>query len=506
MVELRFINLIVRVIKKAHHKYSVNKMKRYSFTSVCFSALLMVPNLLSCQDRKHGNLKTEKKQLPNILLIVADDLGYNDLGIVGNKDVKTPNLDQLAKEGVRFTNFYVTASGSTPSRGSLLTGRYPQRNGTYELFRNNRVDDGHVYGAYEYSTSPEMILGMDVREVLFPEILQQKGYKNGIFGKWDLGQLKRYLPLQRGFDQFYGFSNSGTDYYNHERYGVPSMYRNNERTEEDKGIYSTYLFEREALKFIEENKDNPFFVYLPFNAPHSSPSFDPKIKEQYIEAPPEYVSMYPKGSTIKEEQKRNYMAAVSCMDNSIGNIVHLIDSLDIANNTIVIFFSDNGGGGISSNSPLSGHKGTMWEGGLRVPCIIKWPERIEEKQVIDNFTSSLEIFPTLLDVTGIEKPDSIILDGFSILPLLTGENKNLKRENMYWEYREEYAARVGSWKWIKSDRREKNNGFFNLEKDIGETIDLTNIEPEKLSMVKAKFDQWKIEMQEAEPRGPFKDY
>ena len=150
----------------------------------------------------------------------------------------------------------------------MLTGRYPQRNGIYENIRNNRVDDGHVYDHYEYSTSPERILGMDKRELLFPQLLKKAGYVNGIFGKWDLGQLDRFLPLQRGFDRFYGFVNTGIDYYTHERYCYPSMYRDNEPTTEDKGTYATYLFEREALRFITENRDNPFFLYLPFNAPH----------------------------------------------------------------------------------------------------------------------------------------------------------------------------------------------------------------------------------------------
>ena len=430
----------------------------------------------------------------------------NDLGVYGRKDIKTPNLDQLAEDGARFTNFYVTASGSTPSRGSLLTGRYPQRNGTYELFRNNRINDGHVYDEYEYSTSPEMILGMDVREVHFPQLLQKKGYVNGVFGKWDLGQLKRFLPLQRGFDQYYGFSNTGIDYYTHERYYVPSMFRNNKRTEEDKGIYSTYLFEREALKFVEENKDSPFLLYLPFNAPHGSSSLDPEVRKEFIQAPSEYKSMYPEVKNRKENIRRNYMASVTCMDNSIGNVLQLIDSLNLTDNTLVIFFSDNGGGGGSNNSPLSGGKATMWEGGLRVPCIIKMPGRIEKGRIIDNFVSSLEIFPTILDITGIAKPDSLILDGFSMLPLLTGENNDLERDNMYWEFREEYAARVGDWKWVKSDRRESHNGFFNLSTDIGEKKDLTNSNENMHKMVYEKFKLWQKEMEKAEPRSPFKNY
>jgi len=449
----------------------------------------------------HQPAEKNERTIPNIILIVADDLGYDDLGCCGRKDILTPNLDKLAAEGVRFTNFYVTAAGCTPSRCSLLTGRYPQRNGTFDLFRNHRIEDGHQYTAVEYSTSPERILGTDIREVFFPELLKDAGYVNGIFGKWDMGQLRRFLPLQRGFDQFYGFVNTGIDYYSHERYGIPSMYRDNEPTTEDKGIYSTYLFEREAIHFIKENKEKPFLVYLPFNAPHGSSSFELGIKGT-VQAPPEYLAMYPEPTSNRENRRRGYMAAVTCMDHAIGNVLALIDSLSLKGNTLVIFFSDNGGGIGSDNSPLSGGKGTMWEGGLRIPCIISWPGNIKEGQVIDNFISSLEIFPTLLEVVGIQQPDSIILDGFSILPLLKGE-KNLERKEMFWDFRDEHAARIGNMKWIKT---EKANGLFDLSEDIGEKTDLSKTDSLSCRNMEEQFIRWQHEMEGTDPRGPFRDF
>ncbi len=443
----------------------------------------------------------ETLTLPNIILIVSDDQGYHDLGIIGAADIQSPNLDQLARDGIRFTNFYVTSSASTPSRASLLTGRYPQRNGTYELFRNDRVNDNHLYTSYEYSVSPERVLGTDTKEILLPELLKKAGYVNGIFGKWDMGQLKRYLPLQRGFDKFYGFANTGIDYYTHERYGVPSMFRDNEPTIEDKGTYCTYLFEREALSFVKDNKDKPFFLYLPFNAPHGSSSLDPEIRRS-VQAPPEYLELYPEPINDAQQKRRGYMAAVTCMDNAIGNILSLVGDLGLQENTIVIFFSDNGGGLGSDNSPLSGKKATMWEGGIRVPCIIKWPAKIKKGQIMDNFLSSLEIFPTLLAIAGIEKPKSLKLDGFNILPLLTGE-KNMEREEMFWDFREDYAARVGNIKWVQSKR---GGGLFNLTEDIAEKNDLSEKDPKSLQMVKEKFLEWQKEMKNTEPRGPFRDY
>jgi arylsulfatase A-like enzyme len=465
----------------------------YPFSTACM--------FIFCANSCHPPENHKSGELPNIVLIVADDLGYNDLGVYGSKDIKTPNLDKLARQGARFTNFYSACSVCTPSRGSLLTGRYPQRNGTYELFRNDRADDNHLYGAYEYSVSPERILGMDLQEVFIQELLKKAGYVNGIFGKWDLGQLRRFLPLQRGFDQFYGFVNTGIDYYTHERYGVPSMYRDNEPTTEDKGTYCTDLFEREALRFLNEYHQHPFFLFLPHFAPHSTSNLDPRIRNS-IQAPPEYLALYPEGTTPREIKRREYMAAVTCMDAAIGNVLNLIDSFGLEGNTVVIFMSDNGGGTGSDNSPLSGGKARMWEGGLRVPCIVKWPGQIKEGLVIDNFLSSLEIFPTLLSATGIQKPDSLILDGFDILPLLKGE-ENMEREEMFWELRGEYAARIGDLKWIESGR---GSGLFNLTDDLAEKNDLSETNPADLAMVKDRFNDWQTRMQDAEPRGPFRNF
>ncbi len=454
---------------------------------------------MALANRSSASDSSSKQRPPNILLIVSDDQGYNDLGCYGSAEIKTPHLDKLASEGIRLTSFYVTWPACTPSRGSLLTGRYPQRNGTYDMFRNDKVDYGYKYPPEEYAISPERILGMDTREVLLPKVLKKAGYVSGIFGKWDLGQLHRFLPLQRGFDEFYGFVNTGIDYWTHERYGAPSMYRNNQPTTEDKGTYCTDLFKREALRFIEENKDQPFFCYVPFNAPHIASVLE---KPKPVQAPQKYIDMYPKPQNRREEAKTQHMAAVTCMDDAIGELLASLEKHNLTGNTIVIFFSDNGGSGTADNTPLRGGKSRMFEGGLRVPCIVKWPEKVRRNEVCDEFLSSLEIFPMLCNVAGAKPPEDVILDGFDMTPVLS-KNKPSQRQQMFWKRRADKAARVGNWKWVDSSR---GSGLFNLENDISEQNDLSEERPDMLKKLKDRFDDWMARMEKAEPRRPFRDF
>ncbi|MAS92095.1 MAG: N-acetylgalactosamine-6-sulfatase [Verrucomicrobiales bacterium] len=458
---------------------------------------------------------------PNILLIVSDDQGYNDLGLHGN-GIITPHLDQLAKEGTRLTNFYVSWPACTPSRASLLTGRYPQRNGIYDMIRNEAPDYGHKYSPEEYEVTFERIGGMDLREKLIPELIPAE-YKCGFYGKWDLGTLKRFLPTSKGFDDFYGFVNTGIDYYTHERYGVPSMYRNLEPTTEDKGTYCTYLFEREALQFLDRHAGkDPFFLYVPFNAPHNSSALDPSIRTT-VQAPEKYQEMYPPvekeyrdvekyryGGTAKvvtpEARRRDYRAAVTCMDDSIGKMLETLEKKGLTENTIVVFFSDNGGSGGADNTPLRGRKSQTWEGGIRVPCIVKWPAgKVPAGAVNDSFLSSLELVPSFASAIGHELPEDIVFDGYDWWPVLRGE-KESPRSTMFWKRKDLKAARVGDWKWTYMGDGEKQSGLFNLAEDISESNDLSESHPEKLKELKQAFDDWMAEMEAAEPRGPFRDF
>ena len=455
---------------------------------------------------------------PNVLLIVSDDQGYRDLGCFGSGEVQTPHLDRLARGGIKLNSFYVAWPACTPSRGALLTGRYPQRNGIYDMIRNEAPDYGYQYKPGEYEATFERIGGMDTREVLLPRVLKGAGYVSGIFGKWDLGVHRRFLPLARGFDDFYGFVNTGIDYYTHERYGVPSMYRNNSPTTADKGTYCTDLFEREAVRFLEVNRRKPFFLYVPFNAPHGASNLDPTIRGG-AQAPGRFKGMYPKlQEQVGTEQRSRYgetftvpnraarrlefVGSVTAMDAAIGRLLDLLDEYGIADNTIIIFFSDNGGGGSADNAPLRGRKGQMFEGGIRVPCIVKWPGKIPAGTTSNAFLTSLEILPTLCAATGAVPPKGVPLDGFDMLSVLQGKRASARAE-MFWQRKLDKGARVGHWKWVESSR---GNGLFDLRHDIGERRDLSKERPEILKRVQARFANWKKQMQAAEPRGPFRDF
>jgi len=427
-------------------------------------------------------------QKPNVVLIVADDLGFVDLGCCGDNSIHTPNIDSLARDGVRFTDFVVSWPACTPSRSSILTGRYPQRNGLYDMIRNDEVNWKHQFTEEDYAVSPEMTLGLDLREVTLGQLLKSAGYATAAVGKWDSGRARRFLPTQRGFDFFYGFANTGIDYYTHERYGIPSMFRNMERIKESG--HATDLFTREAVHFIDANRARPFFLYLPYNAPHGASTFD----KQAPQVPEEFLARY------KGDRRAQYKALITHMDAGIGRILSQLKQHSLDANTLVIFTSDNGGGG-KSNGPLRGGKATLWEGGLRVPLLARWPGIIPAGSTCSQFASTMELFPTLAAVSGAKLPP-VHLDGFNMLPLLQGK-PGKHRTGMFFQRRAGKAARIGEYKWIDSPGA---NGLYHLPTDPGEQRDLSGSKPELFHQARSRWQAWRAEMDAAEPRGPFRDY
>ena len=444
---------------------------------------------------------------PNIILIVSDDQGF-DLGAFGSKQFITPSLDRMAAEGVRATNFYVAASVCTPSRSGLITGRYPQRNGTYEMITNVNS----ALSPSEYAVSPEMTLGLDVREKTFGDVLKTAGYTNAVIGKWDLGQARRFLPLQRGFDFFHGHGNNGIDYYTHERYGAPSMFRNNVLTAIDRGTYATDIFRREAVGFIRQNKDRPFFLYLPFNAPHAASTLSVRngSKDSY-QVPEKYLQKYyPNRDPNSNETK--YAGMISAMDEAIGAVFDALREFRLDRTTFVVFFADNGRkGGKVEGVQLRGGKATGFEGGLRVPFIAWWPGMIPGGRVIADFLTALDVLPTFTAVSDAFPPD-VHLDGFNMLPVLLGETASPRRE-MFWEWPKSYqAARVDHYKWVSSvplgnkENAAPKEELFDLSVDPGEQHNLAAEKLDVLARLRARFARWRAEMDATEPRGPFRNY
>lgn len=444
---------------------------------------------------------------PNLVMILSDDQGF-DLGAFGKKEFVTPALDRMAAEGIRGTNFYNTSSVCTPSRSGLITGRYPQRNGLFTNVRNDMVNYGHRYTKVEYANSPEMTLGLDVRERTFGDILRTAGYRNAVFGKWDMGSARRFLPLQRGFDVFYGHGNNGIDYYTHERYGAPSMFQGNELTTAEKGTYSTEIFRREAVAFIRANRDRPFFLYLPFNAPHGASN----LEKDSTQVPESYLKKYYPGADPKDARAR-YAGMVSAMDEAIGEVFATLRELGLDRNTLVVFFADNGRNGSQIDGvPLRGGKGSGFEGGLRTPFIAWWPGVIPAGTTTHEFLSSLEILPTFAAVAGARLPPDLKLDGFNLLPVLQGKAKSSRTE-MFWDWPSGFeAARVGNHKWVSYVPRERRGEvpakeeLFDLAADPSEKRNLAASQPEVLARVKAAYARWRAEMEASEPRGPFRNY
>lgn len=442
-------------------------------------------------------------QRPNIIFLYADDLGYGDLACFGSGDVQTPHIDRLAEQGIRLTDFHVTAPVCCPSRSGFLTGRYPQRNGLFTNIRNDMVNYQHRYSPLEYACSPEMTQGLDPRERTIGDLLGEAGYATGIVGKWDSGRARESLPLQRGFDSFYGFANTGIDYWTHERYGIPSMFRGNEQIHE--AGYATDLFRHEARQFVEDHQDRPFFLYVPFNAPHG-PS---NLERTGPQAPDEYVRMY---DELPGSPRARYLANISCLDNAVGGIVDKLAELGLEDNTLVVFASDNGATKIGSNLPFRGFKGQMYEGGIRVPFIARWPGQIPEGESSDAFCSTMDLFRMFLEAAGARVSDAPGFDGHECLNVLTRQASSPRKDH-FWELRGSRAARAGHWKWVLHTDRytvpppEATGELYDLAADPGEQQDLAMSRPEILEMMQDRWAGWMDEMARSEHRGPFsRDY
>ena len=405
---------------------------------------------------------------PNFVIIMADDLGYGELSCYGNTAYKTPHLDALAHAGMRFTDYHSNGAVCSPTRAALLTGRYQQRAGV----------GGVIYAGFDQNRNH----GLHQSETTFAESLGGAGYQNGCFGKWHLGYEKKFNPVHHGFNRFRGYVSGNIDYQSHfDRVGVYDWWEGLEHIRE-KG-YSTHLITRHAVKFIEEHRDRPFCLYVPHEAPHTpfqGPG-DPGFRV--------------KGKVVPEKRaaafkRRAYREMVQEMDKGVGEIVAALKRLGLEKSTVVFFISDNGATGFGSNGSLRGNKGQLWEGGHRVPAIVRWPGRIAAGSACDDLSIGMDIFPTLLELAGVNAPENLRLDGRSLVPSLFGKKPPGQRK-LYWSAGRQQAMRNGPWKYVRELKGQKAAALYNLSSDQGEKNNLAGKDPARLASMQKDYAAWR---------------
>ena len=407
---------------------------------------------------------------PNFVIIMADDMGYGDAGCYGKPAQETPNIDALARAGLRFTDFHSSGAVCSPTRAGLLTGRYQQRAGIPGVILAGADQNRHH--------------GLHPKEVTFAELLKEAGYATGIVGKWHLGYEKQFNPLRHGFDRFRGYVSGNIDYHSHlDRTGVMDWWDGLEVRDEPG--YSTHLITRQAVGFIEEHRDRPFCLYVAHEAPH-----DPY---QGPNDPPIRVA----GKTVREDREagqaeRARKEMMREMDVGVGEVARALSRLGLAERTLVLFLSDNGATARGSNGPLRGHKGSLWEGGHRVPGIACWAGKIKAGGTTDATAICLDVMPTILELAGAAPPASHRLDGVSLAPLLL-EGKPLPERTLFWEHGGTRAVRRGPWKLVAGAKRGGNApaaSLFNLREDLAEANDLAASEPERVRSMLEAADAW----------------
>ena len=404
---------------------------------------------------------------PNVLVIVADDLGYADVGFNGCKDIATPNLDALAKRGLRCLNGYVTHPFCSPTRAALLTGRYQQRFG----HENNPKWD-----------PADTVAGLPVKETTLPQVLKSAGYKTGAVGKWHLGAHPQFHPNRRGFDDYFGALGGGHIYLPDAK-GGPEYQIPLDRNGQPEPLteYLTDVFAREAAAFVKRSQASPWFLYLAFNAPHTPLQNPPRIEERV--------------KHINDDLRRGYAGLVTGLDDGVGTVMQALKDSGQDEQTLVFFFSDNGGPIAvthAQNTPLRGAKGDVWEGGTRVPFLISWPAKLAKGEDYEPAVSSLDVFATAVALTGAQVPTGHQPEGVNLIPFLTGEKAGAPHEHLFWRTTRGkgiWAVRDARWKLAQSDDG-KGPVLYDLNNDIGETTDLAAQHPEIVAGLKQAYDAW----------------
>lgn len=439
-----------------------NLNKYYDTLKLTGITLLLI--LVSSFDAKKPDKQKTKK--PNIIVILSDDAGYNDFEAYGGKQIPTPNINSIGAQGVKFTNAYVTASVCGPSRAGLLTGRYQQRFG-YEFNPIGKPTQG-------YTNSD---IGMDTQERTIGNEMQANGYKTILIGKWHQGYEEKYYPLNRGFDQFYGFKGGTRPYFPTTNANDGQILMANKTSVPENEItYLTDMFTNKATSFISENKDKPFFMYLSYNAVHMPMQGKKEMIDHF--------------ASIPTSGRRVYAALMTSLDEGVGKVLAALKTNKIDDNTLVIFLNDNGGplANSSDNGVLRGLKGSVWEGGIRVAFMMKWSGHITENSIYKNPVSYLDILPTSIAAANGKQAGNKKLDGVNLLPYLNKNHSSLPHKVLFWRQGALSAVRAGKWKLV----REKSNSvsLFDLDNDLSETTNMVNDHPDIVKGLLVKLDIW----------------
>ncbi len=427
---------------------------------------VLLPMLLCLAEVKPMSLivAVEERKKPNVLLIVADDLGYGDLSCYGSREIRTPHLDQLAKGGARLTDAYSSAPVCSPTRASLITGRYPQRSGFEWVIDYNEKERG-----------------LAVSATSLPARMRKAGYASGLFGKWHLGYKEAFAPNAHGFDEFFGFLAADLDYYSHhDANGDPGLYENTKLIEA-KG-YLTDLITERSLAFLKKNAGRPFFLEVTYNAPHWP--FQPPGKPTDIRTEKNYG---PQTGT-----RADYVRMVEHLDLSIGKLLSELGKLGLEKDTLVVFVSDNGGERLSDNGPLFHGKYTLWEGGIRVPCLMRLPGMIPAGTISTQPIITMDLHATIVSAAGIAPPAGSPLDGEDVLPEVAGK-KPVRERTFFWRLHRpgetfgQKAVRRGKWKYIRDRGVEL---LFDVDADKGERRNLAYRHPKTVQALRKAMADW----------------
>jgi arylsulfatase A-like enzyme len=421
---------------------------------------------------------------PNILYIVADDMGYADCGVQGCKDVPTPHLDSIAKQGIRFTDGYVTGTVCSPTRAALMTGRYHYRDGIHDWVPPGRP-------------------GLNAGVPTIADYLKTVGYHTGIMGKWHLGEQPENHPLKRGFDEFYGFLGGGRTYFPDKPKAADAkvnlytqILRGNEPVQLKE--YTTIAFAREAAEFIQRRKggSQPFFLYLAFNAVHTP-----------MDTLDEYLARFP---NIEDKKRRAYAAMLAAMDDNIGRVLAAVRDAGFEENTLILFHSDNGGPitrnapNASMNTPLRGGKGQTWEGGIRVPMFVKWSGHLKPG-TYSQPVIQMDLTATILALAGVKPDAKWPMDGANLMPFLEGK-EGQPHAMLCWDYQNQWAIRKGQWKLTlagpEKGEKEPVIALYDLAQDISEKNNLAVQHPDLVKQLQSDWLAWSKEVVVNEPKAP----